>query len=222
MESKDCVAIVKSRITQEQMTNSLFSFGNDRENNACLNWSKGSIKLYIEGYRKAADALVHKVVESSSDQDILVYPIAFLYRQYIELQLKSIIQDSRVLLSEDSGFPEHHKIKTLWEVAHDLMKKIISQKDISAGEYITKEDIELIDKIINEFDKVDPGSFAFRYPKDKCGNINLEGIIHINLRDLHDQIDLLQDKLEKFDVVIGLLNEWENEWRSEMRSICGV
>ena len=170
--------------------------------------------LYIDGYRKAADALAHKVVESASDQDILVYPIAFLYRQYIELQLKHIIRESRILLSEGNGFPEHHKIKALWDVANGLMKKIIKEVDNSAQEYITKSDIDEIGRIVNEFVKVDPESFSFRYPKDKQGNDNLEGITHINLRNLHDQMDILSEKLDKFDLVVGLLRDWQSEMYS--------
>ncbi|GAC19580.1 hypothetical protein [Paraglaciecola arctica] len=76
------------------MTNSLFSSGEDWQSNACVNCSHDSIGLYIDGYRQAADTLAHKVVESSRDQDILVYPIVFLFRQYIELQLKRIIRES--------------------------------------------------------------------------------------------------------------------------------
>ena len=114
------------------MSNSLFSSDEDWKSNACISRSGYSIVHYIDGYRKAADALAHKVVESGCDQDILVYPIAFLYRQYIELQLKHIIKESRGLLSEGSGFPEHHKIRDLWHVANGLMKKIIKEVDVSA------------------------------------------------------------------------------------------
>lgn len=87
------------------MSNSLFSGDNDWKANACLNWSPDSLGLYIEGYREAADKLVHDVVESGTNQDILVFPISFLYRQYIELQLKHIIRESRILLEECKSFP---------------------------------------------------------------------------------------------------------------------
>ena len=94
------------------------------------------------------------------------------------------------------------------------MKKIISKLDESAGEYITKEDLKIINKIINDFVEVDPKSFAFRYPEDKQGNKNLEGITHINLRKLGQQIGVLAEKLDKFDLVVGLLNEWQADMRA--------
>lgn len=196
------------------MSNSLFSSGDDWQSNACLNWSHDAIRLYIDGYLKAADELAHKVVETARDQDILVYPIAFLYRQYIELQLKNIIQESRILLSEGRGFPEHHKIWDLWCVANGLMKSIIKKVDESAQGYITKEDIDHIGKIIKDFVEIDPESFAFRYPEDKKGNKYLEGIIHINLTKLHDQMEILSEKLDKFDLVVGILREWQDDMRA--------
>lgn len=107
--------------------------------------------LYISGYKDAADILANRVIESGNNQDSLVYPIAFLYRQYIELQLKNIIKESRYLFEDTSGFPEHNKIKALWDVANGLMKKIIFELDKSAGEYITKKYLKAITCIINDF-----------------------------------------------------------------------
>lgn len=201
----------------KNMTNSLFSSGEDWQSNACVSWSHDSIGLYIDGYRKAADDLAHKVVESSRDQDILVYPIVFLYRQYIELQLKRIIRESKILLYQGNDFPQHHRIRDLWNDAKGLMRNIIKKVDSSAKDYITKKDVDLIDKIISDFVEVDPDSFSFRYPKDKDGNNNLDGVTHINIRNLHDQMDLLTEQLEKYDLVIGLLRDW----RSDMHATYG-
>ncbi|GAU08752.1 hypothetical protein [Desulfoplanes formicivorans] len=191
------------------MNNSLFSFGEDCGSNACLNWTHDTIRLYINGYLKAAEELTHKVIETSSDQDILVYPIVFLYRQYIELNLKNIIKESRIILSEGCGFPEHHKIWNLWCVSNGLMKKIINKIDKGIQEYITKEDTDCISKIIHDFANIDKESFTFRYPKDKNGHNNLDGIMYINLKNLHNNMKILAEKLGKFNSVIDLIRERE-------------
>jgi hypothetical protein len=197
------------------MTNSLFSSGEDWQSNAFVNCSHDSIGLYINGYRQAADTLAHKVVESSRDQDILVYPIVFLYRQYIELQLKRILRESRILLYEGNDFPQHHRIRDLWNDAKGLMKKIIRKVDGRAKDYITKSNVETIDKIIMDFVEVDPDSFAFRYHKDKDGNNSLDGVTHINIRNLHDQMDVLTELLDKYDLVVGLLREWQSDMHAD-------
>ena len=197
------------------MSNSLFSGDQDWKANACLNWSLDSMGLYIEGYREAADKLVHDVVETGTNQDTLVFPISFLYRQYIELQLKHIIRESRIFLEEGASFPEHHRINDLWNTANSLMAKIIKEHDQSISTYITKEDIESIKIIITEFVKVDPESFSFRYPNDKKGNRNLAGIEYINLRKLHDQMEILKEKLDKYYLCISLLRGFQDEMRAE-------
>lgn len=197
------------------MSNLLFSGDKDWKANACLNWSLDSLGLYIEGYREAADMLVHDAVELSTKQDILVFPISFLYRQYIELQLKHIIRESRVFLEEGARFPEHHRINDLWSTANSLMVRIIKDHDQSIKDYITKEDIQAIKTIITEFVKVDPGSFAFRYPRDKKGNRNLEGIEYINLRKLHDQMEILKEKLDKYYLCVSILRDFQDEVRAE-------
>lgn len=197
------------------MNNSLFSGDKDWKANACLNWSLDSMGLYIEGYREAADKLVHDVVESGTNQDILVFPISFLYRQYIELHLKHIISESRIFLGEGAGFPEHHKINDLWNTANSLMAKIIKDHDQTIKDYITNDDVKAIKTIITEFVKVDPDSFAFRYPKDKKGNKNLGGIKYINLRKLHDQMEVLKEKLDKYYLCVSLLRDFQDEMRSE-------
>lgn len=199
------------------MTNSLFSGDKDWQANACLNWTHDSLGLYIDGYWEAADKLVHDVVDSTSNQDILVFPISFLYRQYIELQLKHIIRESRIFLEEGDSFPEHHRIRDLWFTANELMSKIIKDHDETIKEYITKNDIEKIQKILTDFVKVDPDSFAFRYPKDKKGNKNLEGIQYINLRKLHDQMGILKEKLDKYYLAVSLLRDFQDEMRAEYR-----
>lgn len=197
------------------MSNSLFSGDKNWKANACLNWSHDTIGLYIEGYREAADKLVHDVVESGTNQDILVFPISFLYRQYIELQLKHIIRESRIFLEDGVSFPEHHRIGDLWNTANSLMARIIKDHDQSIKDYITKADVQAIKTIITEFVKVDPESFSFRYPKDKKGNNNLGGIQYINLRKLHDQMDVLKEKLDKYYLCVSLLRDFQNEMRAE-------
>ncbi len=58
-------------------------------------------------------------------------------------------------------------------------------------------------------------SFSFRYPKDKQGSKNLEGLSHINIRNLAEKINLLSEQLDKFVFVIDMLKEWQDEMRAE-------
>lgn len=150
---------------------------------------------------------------SGLDQDVLVYPIAFLYRQYIELQLKDVIRESRILLGEGNGFPNSHDIKNLWELANQLMKRIITRVDKTVGGYITKVDLAKINEVISDFSEIDPESFAFRYPEDQDGKNTMQGLSHINIRKLAEHINDLAVRLEKFDLVVSSLRGWQSDMK---------
>lgn len=193
------------------MGNQLFSSAQDWQNNACVNVCLSPIRIYIIGYKQAADHLAQLVTQTARDQDTLVYPIAFLYRQYIELQLKELIKESKALLNEESSFPKHHKINALWNLTQQDMRKIIADVDRSVGEYITSADFKLIDALVADFVAIDPESMTFRYPNDKSNLNNLGGLRHINIRHLAEQIQALSDSLDKFDLVVGVLRERQAE-----------
>src|SRR5439155_17966203 len=78
--------------------------------NAVLNGQRDNLSLYAVGYKRAGEMLVEAVVKSRGDHDSLVFPIAFVYRQYLELRLKQLIRDSKRLLDDTSSFPATHKI----------------------------------------------------------------------------------------------------------------
>ena len=56
---------------------------------------------------------------------MLIYPIVFLYRQYLELRLKEIINEERKLLKKSEyGYPEHHKLDKLWPTAKGIVRQV--------------------------------------------------------------------------------------------------
>ena len=76
----------------------IFTSDVDWRFNACLNWTNDTLELYVIGYKEAADKLVENIMDTPRYQDTLVFPICFLYRQYIELRLKELIKSGRCLL----------------------------------------------------------------------------------------------------------------------------
>jgi hypothetical protein len=55
----------------------LFKSGVSDRSNACLNFTSDQFSLYATGYKRAGDLLVEHVEGTNSNQDILIYPIAF-------------------------------------------------------------------------------------------------------------------------------------------------
>lgn len=166
----------------------LFKSDSDWHNNACLNFTHNAAYGYIYGYKYAADSLVIQVNEKAANQDILVFPIVFLYRHYLELALKYIIADGRDLLGEKRSFPTHHKIEYLWPLTKEIIRKIWSGDE--------PEEVKLTDHVVGELSKIDPGSMSFRYPENLEGKNSLPSIKYINLRHFGQMIDEVSSFLE--------------------------
>lgn len=155
----------------------LFTSGNDWWHNACLNYMGTDWGLYAIGYKQAGDALVEHIKATQSRQDVLVYPIVFVYRQYLELRLKQLIKYGRYLLDEPGDFPKTHQLSELWRICRVALKKIEPKIPI--------QDLEAVGEAIVQFCAVDPTSEGFRYPTDRNGNPSLPADLkYINVRNL--------------------------------------
>ena len=96
-------------------------------------------------------------VEESDHAENFVYPVGFLYRHCIELNMKAAIVRSswfRNLSPErkEKKFKTHSLAK-LWKI----LKRILS-------EFISDEEIEPLEKQLLELERLDKSSQGFRYP----------------------------------------------------------
>jgi hypothetical protein len=187
---------------------SIFTADDDWHCNACLNWSHDALELYVLGYKEAADSLVARVIETGRHQDFLVFPICFLYRQYIELRLKEVIQSGRRMLDEPGTFPQHHNIQHLWETAAAILKKVFGE-DPEPPDFLS-----LPSHVVAEFSNIDPASFAFRYPSDKQGANPLEGLVHINLRRVAEYVNAFAEIIDAGSTAISVYLDQKNEFAS--------
>jgi hypothetical protein len=169
--------------------NKLFQADRDWWNNACLNFTPDQWDIYAEGYKLAADILANHVVSKREHQDILVYPIVFNYRQFIELRLKHILTLGAKLHSHDFSLPTHHEIDKTWADVRKIILKVWPTTP--------KKDLDAIEKLIKEFAKTDRISMVFRYPVNTKGMPSLpEEMRHINLRKLCDLMKEISQLLD--------------------------
>lgn len=158
----------------------LFVRGDDWHNNAML-WSHFAWDIYAAGYKDAADALVATLAERKAPLDSVIYPLVFLYRQGLELQLKLILPLARRLAGKKSVADHKHDLMPLWSELRRHLEQLDSLKD--------DKELPAIEDFIRQLDAVDPGSFAFRYPTTKKGEVSLPELRHINVRHLSEIID---------------------------------
>lgn len=176
----------------------LFVEAKDWWMNACVNY--GGSLMYALGYRRAGDALVEQVATTHSDQDFLVYPIVFCYRQYLELMLKADLCEARALFGIAASTVrrdpmDNHPLLALW---HEL-RPLIERRRPGGG-----PEPEYVGEALGQFDAVDRHSFAFRYATGKKGTPSLPNdMLRINLRNLSEVTarigNFLEGTLDAFD-----------------------
>lgn len=117
--------------------------------------------LMSVGYRRSADVLVERALEVAAERDILIYPILFLYRQSLELNLKYLINvyGGRV---EVGPIWDRHDFSTLWNSFLMVLERYGTDDPDTAD--------DIVGGVIAQFENIDPGSFSNRYPCDTKGN----------------------------------------------------
>jgi hypothetical protein len=166
----------------------LFADGPDPWMNAQLSLRRFGDSAYSAGYREAGDVLVARAAASGGMPDLLVYPIVFCYRQYLELELKGLIKVVRRSHGIDHAPLTIHNLLALWNVARDLIE-LRQHADLS--------DLDHTGEVLRQFSEVDPGSMSFRYPTDKEGAASLpDGLRQINLSNLSRVVAAVGNLLE--------------------------
>ncbi|MFC1834352.1 hypothetical protein ACFL2Q_06425 [Thermodesulfobacteriota bacterium] len=160
----------------------------DAQTNACLNRFHKEWGLYAMGFKEAADLLVNHVEEGGISQDFLVYPVGFLYRHYLELAMKDLIRLGRELQYIDEPVPRTHNIQRLWGICRQVL--------LSAFPDDPTEELDEIERLIDELSRGDPKSTAFRYPEETSGSLSLPGIDLINLSGLRQTVHKISLTLE--------------------------
>lgn len=157
----------------------VFDESTNDSQNAIISFSFFTSKSYEyeNSYLNSADILVEAFLCKKGDfNSNLVYPIVFLYRQYLELFMKDILKEYYKVNFPNIGENEErifekilreHNLKNLWEKVEEIAS-------FQKSEFPTKiDDIDFVTVLnnakeyISEIENVDRSSFAFRYPTDK-------------------------------------------------------
>ena len=136
------------------------------------------------GYKLAADLLVDQAEAESSRKSVLVYPIIFCYRQFLELTLKEMLEDYGPLTNLEIT-DKHHMLEYLWRDFRELIRALNVER-------ADDDSIEAVETCVVEFAKIDPVSQTFRYPTSRKGQpfeIEQEGVNLLHLKDVMQAIE---------------------------------
>jgi hypothetical protein len=203
----------ESSLPWPQKGDKLFMTGEDWYHNACLNFAPDSFGLYIMGYKEAGDRLVLSVMEGHSHLDFLVYPIVFLYRQYLELNLKYLVREGNRLLDvtpkSKTGFSGGHDLSFLWKECSAVLSQVGSHYPELQ---ISNHDLKIVGQLLTDFSQVDPGSDAFRYPVDRDNIPSIPSLRTVNVRHLAEIMDKVASFLGSASDAISACSDLKREY----------
>ena len=152
---------------------------------------KNQYMAYEMAYKTAGDLLVKSAIDDDSlFMDISIYPIAFLYRQFVELYIKDILLKFDDKYKTDSNLNKSHDLYALWS----RLKDIVVLDDLAFPKELDNMPFEDVisstESYIIELSKMDNMSMAFRYPDNKTHNQNFFEIeTPVNLENLKDRVN---------------------------------
>jgi hypothetical protein len=142
---------------------------------------------YILSYREAGEVLTTQVMQGEM-ADLLVFPILFAYRHWLELQLKSLITLGQRWREVEIKPMHTHKLEALWPLARQAIEAAFPNDPA---------ELDTVASIVDELVAIDPESMSFRYSRDRKGQVNLPaGLERINVghvATVMQQVGLLLD-----------------------------
>jgi hypothetical protein len=144
--------------------------------------------IYAQGYKIAADTVIQNL--HSSGKQFVVFPVGFLYHQYLELMIKGLTRQAKDVLRDRGGYARHHILPELWKECRPLLEKTMPR--------YSKEGLDETEKCVLAFAIFDFNGEYFRYPEDKPHVPWNQSVEDLNLHRMHTVISAVGDRLDCF------------------------
>jgi hypothetical protein len=163
--------------------------------------------IYADGYRRAADLLV-ETVRSTYELNTVIFPIVFLYRQYLELTLKEVVAYGRYLANADIPLAGGHNLSELWKEARGVICKHVTD--------VSKADLDLIQARVERLATLDPTSEGTRYPitKNRRSSFDFDAPA-VNIDELFNDMSELAAALGPLGNFLSICQQQEADFRSD-------
>jgi len=192
-----------NNIPWPDLNDDLLELGKDWTKHASLNYSLNEMHIYSEGYKKAADILSLKIQEDRMFIDFLIYPLVFLYRHHIELELKIIILEGNDLINNQKVERHHHKLQNLWDDAKKIIKELWPDGP--------QNDLQAVENVVLQLSELDPDSMSFRYDRDKEGKKPNPELKFLNVKKFSQVINNISSFFNGVGTAISVYADNKNE-----------
>jgi hypothetical protein len=119
---------------------------------------------YIASYREAGDVLAQTIIQQGPT-DLLLFPMLFAYRHWLELELKALITLARWCCSDEREPIRHHRLADLAARLQSALPQALPTEDLSFAEPVWP--------LLAEIAQIDPTSEGFRYPRVRKGQMTI-------------------------------------------------
>ena len=154
------------------------------------------LALMTDGYKTAGDLMVKAAGHDKLARDTLVFPIIFNYRHYLEISLKYLLATYGPTVGVEPNWHSHN-LATLWGSVLEMLDMY--------GTTDPDEADPIVGGIILEFAKIDPASYAYRYPVDKQGKLLPVAQSDLHLPTLADVMNAVSGYLDGCDAYLDNL-----------------
>lgn len=160
-----------------------------------------SMKYYlvVEGFSDAAKLLYREEGLSWREK---CFPLLFLLRHAIELELKNLTCD-RNIIGAKSGLG--HNFEKLWKIPESTLKQraIVSDWELSP--------LETVNCQLRELSKLDRSGFLFRYPVDKSLEYKIPSNSNLDIKSIYEYQMGIISFLDGCNSVLGEMADYEQE-----------
>jgi len=161
-------------------------------------WVRNRTAMTI-GFQRAGRVLADHLQSDDVEFDFLFVPFVYLYRHALELRLKLLKRDAEGYLGHRPGVSKpSHRLVELW----DEIAPLLSQCGVATN----AETQSAIRQRIQEFEQLDPGGTAFRYP-DAAQAFGSDTVLGVS--NLADILDALLEWLDAYSTEVDELSQAE-------------
>jgi hypothetical protein len=131
---------------------------------------------YAEGFKIVADNAVQNLCPSRNN--LVGFPVGYLYRHSLELMIKGLILQVKAVLNEEGSYEQGHKLETAWRACRPLLEK-------AAPEW-PRSSFDKIEECVKAFSSTDFDGEFFRYPEDRSGWTWQQPVEYLNVAKMRD------------------------------------
>jgi hypothetical protein len=149
---------------------------------------------YAGGYKEAADRVYRSWRKMS--EDAMVFPLVFLYRHYVELRIKEVLQSVAQLLDLPKDWKCSHHVDDLWLRLRPLLQRAAADQPA--------RDFDNAERLIFGIARRDPISQEFRYPEDSDGKRFLADMQRLDVVNFYTAMQQLSAFLEGASMAVSV------------------